>query len=464
MNGELRVLMLEDTATDAELAERELRKAGIAFTARRVETRAAFTLALGEFRPDIILSDYSLPDFNGMAALEIVRREHPEIPVVMLTGALSDMEAVELIHAGAKDYVLKDRLARLAQAVQRTLAAEQSARERQVAEKALRESEAKFRALVESSSDWIWEVDEQSAYTYSSPQVHDLLGFRAEELLGKTPYELMAPGEAARLRASLAEIANRREHFRLIEIATHHKDGRPVYLETSGTPMFGAQGEFKGYRGINRDITGRKEAEKERLASAAKLEQTLLQIIEAIAATVEARDPYTAGHQRRVARLASAIAREMGLADDKIRGLYLAATIHDLGKIRIPAEILSKPGALNPVEFELVKTHPQTGYDIIKDVQFPWPIAQMVLQHHERLDGGGYPQRLGGEQMLLEAKILAVADVVEAMSSHRPYRAGLGLDAALDEITRQRGIRYAPDVVDSCIALFREKKFAMDLK
>jgi PAS domain S-box-containing protein len=464
MGSELRVLMLEDTATDAELAERELRKAGIAFTARRVETRDAFVLALGEFKPDIVLSDYRLPDFDGMAALEIMRRDHPDVPVVMVTGALSDMEAVELIHAGAKDYVLKDRLARLAQAVQRTLAAEQSARERQAAEKALRESEAKFRALVESSSDWIWEVDEHFSYTYSSPQVYDLLGFHAEELVGKTPYELMDFDGAARLKESLAGIAERREHFRLIEAATHHKDGRLVYLETSGTPMFDAQGTFKGYRGINRDITGRKEAEKERLASAEKLEQTLLQIIEAIAATVEARDPYTAGHQRRVAQLASAIALEMGLPDDKVRGLYLAATIHDLGKIRIPAEILSKPGTLNSVEFELVKTHPQTGYDIIRDVQFPWPIAQMVLQHHERLDGNGYPQRLASEQMLLEAKILAVADVVEAMSSHRPYRAGLGLDAALDEITKQRGIRYDSDVVDSCIALFRDKKFEMDLK
>lgn len=464
MNGELRVLMLEDTATDAELAERELRKAGIAFTALRVETRTAFIRALDEFRPDIILSDYNLPDFNGIAALEIVRRAHPEIPVVMVTGALSDMEAVELIHAGAKDYVLKDRLARLAQAVQRTLAAEQSARERQAAEKALRESEAKFRALVESSSDWIWEVDEQFRYTYSSPQVYGLLGFRAEELVGKTPYDLMDSDDAARLRESLSGIAGRREHFRLVETSTHHKDGRLVYLETSGTPMFDAQGVFKGYRGINRDITGRKEAEQERLASAAKLEQTLLQIIEAIAATVEARDPYTAGHQRRVAQLASAIALEMGLPDDQVRGLYLAATIHDLGKIRIPAEILSKPGALNPVEFELVKTHPQTGYDIIKDMKFPWPIAQMVLQHHERLDGGGYPQRLTGEQMLLEAKILGVADVVEAMSSHRPYRAGLGLDAALDEISQQRGIRYDPEVVDSCLTLFREKKFEMNLK
>ncbi len=464
LDRELRVLMLEDTPTDAELAERELRKAGIAFTSLRVETRDAFVRALEEFRPDIVMSDYKLPDFNGMAALEIVRRDYPEVPVVMVTGALSDIEAVELIHAGAKDYVLKDRLARLAPAVQRALAAERSARARKAAEKALQESEAKFRALVESSSDWIWELSDDWVYMYSSPQVHDLLGYSVEEIIGKTPFELMPPNEKdqdkARFRTTLAE----QKHFRLMENVFLHNDGRLVYLETSGAPMFDAQGVFRGYRGIARDVTERKERERERLASAQRLEQTLMQTIEAIAATVEARDPYTAGHQRRVATLARAIAREMGLSDNKIRGLYLAATIHDLGKVSIPAEILSKPGGLNRMEFELVKTHPQAGYEIIKDVQLPWPIAQMVLQHHERLDGSGYPQHLKEEQIQHEAKILAVADVVEAMSSNRPYRPGLGLDAALDEVTKHRGVLYDPVVVDSCIRLFREKDFTFDQK
>ncbi len=464
LNRELRVLMLEDTPTDAELAERELRKAGITFTSLRVETRDAFVRALEEFHPDIIMSDYKLPDFNGMAALEIVRRDHPEVPVVMVTGALSDIEAVELIHAGAKDYVLKDRLARLAPAVQRALAAERSARARKTAEKALQESEAKFRALVESTSDWIWELDDEWVYMYSSPQVRDLLGYSVEEIIGKTPFELMPPNEREQDKARLRTTFTEQRHFRLLENVFLHNDGRLVYLETSGAPMFDAQGVFSGYRGIGRDVTERKERERERLASAQRLEQTLMQTIEAIAATVEARDPYTAGHQRRVAVLARAMAQEMGLSDNKIRGLYLAATIHDLGKVSIPAEILSKPGVLNRMEFELVKTHPQAGYDIIKDAQFPWPIAQMVLQHHERLDGSGYPQQLKEERIQHEAKILAVADVVEAMSSNRPYRPGLGLNAALDEIIKHRGVLYDAVVVDTCIRLFREKNFTFDSK
>ena len=463
-NRNLRILLLEDTPSDAELEEHELRKLGIPFTLQRVETRDSFVRALGEFNPDIILSDYNLPDFGGMEALEIVRNSYPDIPVIMVTGALPDIEAVGLIHAGAKDYVLKDRLARLGAAVQRVLSAEQGVRARKAAEKSLRESEAKFRSLVESTSDWIWEIDEHGNYTYSSPQVLGMLGYTAEDVIGKTPFDLMTPEDAGRIRDRFASIAGERKHFKLLENANLHKNGQVVSLETSGTPMFDAHGVFKGYRGIDRDITERKEAEKERRASAEKLEQILLQTIEAIAATVEARDPYTAGHQQRVALLASAIASEMGLSAEIIHGISLAASIHDLGKIRVPAEILSKPGRLNQIEYELVKGHSQTGYDIIKHIQFSLPIAQMVLQHHERQDGSGYPQGLKDEQILLEAKILAVADVVEAMSSHRPYRPSLGMGAALEEIAKNRGVYYDERVVDSCLALFREKKFEFEFK
>jgi PAS domain S-box-containing protein len=184
--------------------------------------------------------------------------------------------------------------------------------------------------------------------------------------------------------------------------------------------------------------------------------------IQAIAATVESRDPYTAGHQRRVATLAVAIARELGMAEGRIRGLHLAATIHDLGKIHIPAEILTKPGRLTAIEFEMMKLHPQAGYDIVKDIKFPWPIAQIILQHHERADGTGYPKGLKGDAILLEARILAVADVAESMMSHRPYRAALGLDAAVAEVTRGRGTAFDPPVVDAFVRLIRDARFSFD--
>jgi putative nucleotidyltransferase with HDIG domain len=192
-----------------------------------------------------------------------------------------------------------------------------------------------------------------------------------------------------------------------------------------------------------------------------RLKASLLDSISAISATIEMRDPYTAGHQRRVASLAKAIATELQLPEEQIEGLNLAAVVHDVGKVQIPAEILSKPGHLNPIEFSLIKMHPETGYEILKAIEFPWPIAKIVLQHHERLDGSGYPHGLKGEEILLEAKILSVADVVEAMTSHRPYRAGLGVDVALEEISHNRGILYEPTVVDACLRVIRERGYQL---
>lgn len=201
------------------------------------------------------------------------------------------------------------------------------------------------------------------------------------------------------------------------------------------------------------------ERTRELLESEQKLKQSLVDSISAISATIEMRDPYTAGHQRRVADLASAIGRQLQLSENRIEGLYLASVTHDLGKIRVPAEILVKPRQLNELEFSLIKEHAKAGHDILKSIQFPWPIAEIVLQHHERMDGSGYPRGLKGEKILLEARILAVADTVEAMVSHRPYRPGLGKESAMEEIRKNRGRLYDPDVVDACIRLFEEKGY-----
>lgn len=206
----------------------------------------------------------------------------------------------------------------------------------------------------------------------------------------------------------------------------------------------------------------RKRADEEKHVSADRLKKTLLQAIQAVAQIIETRDPYTAGHQRRVALLATAIAEELKLADDQVEGIRLAALIHDIGKIYAPAELLSRPGTLSDSEFNLIKEHPNVGFNIIKEVKFPWEIKEMILCHHERLDGSGYPKGLKGNEICVGCRILAVADVVEAMMSHRPYRPALGLDAALQEIEQNKGKLYDPKVVDVCVRLFREKNFKFD--
>lgn len=201
------------------------------------------------------------------------------------------------------------------------------------------------------------------------------------------------------------------------------------------------------------------ERTKELRVSEVKLRNSLMDFITAIGATIEMRDPYTAGHQRRVASLAVAIGNELLLSRDEIEGLRLASVVHDIGKIRVPAEILSKPGKLSDIEFSLIKQHVENGYEILKAIDFPWPIAQIVLQHHERLDGTGYPYGLKAESILLEARILAVADVVEAMMSHRPYRAALGIEVALQEIELNSGKSFDAHIVSACLKLFRESDY-----
>ncbi len=190
-----------------------------------------------------------------------------------------------------------------------------------------------------------------------------------------------------------------------------------------------------------------------------QLQQSLDEIVIAMSLTLEERDPYTAGHQRRTTDLSLAIAREMGLPAHETKGLQMAGLIHDMGKISVPGEILSKPGGLNDAELQLIQRHPQVAYDILRQIDFPWPLDQIVLQHHEKIDGSGYPQGISGDEILLESKILCVADVVETMETHRPYRPSLGRDAAIEEIRKNRGVLYDPGVVDACLRLFQEKEF-----
>lgn len=205
-----------------------------------------------------------------------------------------------------------------------------------------------------------------------------------------------------------------------------------------------------------------KQAEEELKQSSQRLRRIMEGTIYAMALAIEIRDPYVTGHQRKVANLACAIAKEMSLSKEEIEGIRLAGVIHDVGRAYVPTDILSKPARLTEAEFSIVKNHPKLGYDIFKMEQFPWPIAQMVLQHHERIDGSGYPQGLSGKEILLEARILAVADVVEAMSSHRAHRPAPGINKALKEISKNKGILYDSEVVDACLKLFTEKGFMFE--
>jgi len=280
-------------------------------------------------------------------------------------------------------------------------------------------------------------------------------------LLGYNVLRMIKPDEHERLMGNIKKVLDGQESQGSHEYTAVRKDG-----STFPALLYGArilrEGKVAGMRAILVDITERKQSEEKLASTLSTLRKAIGGTIQAIVQVVETRDPYTAGHQRRVADLARSIATEMGLPPDTIEGVRVAAVIHDIGKVSVPAEILSKPGKLTQNEFELIKDHAETGYDILKDVEFPWPIAEMIRQHHERLDGSGYPRGLKGDDTLIEARVIALADVVEAIASHRPFRPAHGIEVALDEIKKNRGTLYDPEVVDACLRLFTERKYTFD--
>jgi PAS domain S-box-containing protein len=320
--------------------------------------------------------------------------------------------------------------------------------ERKLVEKELRESEERYRDLVENLNDVIYMFDEKGVFRYISPAVETMLGYKPAEIVGRSLIEFIDSEDFKNFSASFQKVLSGRIEPRELRILK--KTGEICWVRSSNRPII-IEGKYIGLRGVLSDITDRKKAEEETQKTLVNLRKAMGGIIQAMAATVETRDPYTAGHQRRVSDLSRAIACEMKLTEEQIDGIRMAGLVHDLGKISVPAEILSKPTQLTDIEFALIKVHPQVSYDILKDIDFPWPVAQTVFQHHERIDGSGYPLGLKGEEIIIEARILAVADVVEAIASHRPYRPAYGIEVALEQISKKKGILYDTAAVEACL-------------
>ncbi|MDD5723863.1 MAG: PAS domain S-box protein [Syntrophales bacterium] len=337
------------------------------------------------------------------------------------------------------------------------------------AQEALKESENKYRLLADNAKDVIFVLDMDLKYTYVSPSVKILRGYEPAEVVKQPAYQTLTPSSRELAMGTLSEIMELEKSghrdipiSRTLQLEMRRKDGTTVWTEVKVSFIRDENQLPMGILGVTRDITERRKAEEQLLHNLDTLRRAVNTTIQVMVSAVEVRDAYTAGHQRRSADLSHAIATEMGFSEDKIEGIHMAASIHDIGKLSVPAEILSKPTKLSDIEFSLIKEHSRKGYEILKDVESPWPLAEIVYQHHERMDGSGYPRNLKGEEIIVEARILAVADVVEAMASHRPYRPGLGIDVALDEIEKNRGIFYDNAVADACLRLFREKGYNLD--
>jgi PAS domain S-box-containing protein len=578
----LRVLIVEDSEDDVLLIIRNMKKGGYKPVYERVETATAMKKTLKNKQWDIILCDYKLPKFNALSAVEVLKEANIDIPLIIVSGVIGEDVAVECMHLGARDYIMKGNLSRLCPAISRELE-EAKVRNKQM------QSEAKYRTILENIEEGYFEADLAGNFTFFNDSMCRCLGYSPKELMGLNYKKYMDKENAKKIFKNFNELYTSGTTSRLIEYEIIRKDGTRRQLEGFASLQKDSLGDTILFRGTVRDVTERKQAEEklreseanyrqlfdnspaviyrvdyksgrflkandvfceyfgcrqeeitslspydvlteeskklfgERMEKVAmglevpdtveyevvnkkgkrwclqlyikniydteghvvgadvvahditerkRTEEKLLLTLESLrkahgatiqvmVSAVEMRDPYTAGHQVRSADIARAIATEMGLAQDKIDGIRMAGSVHDIGKLSIPGEILTKPTKLTNVEFSLIKEHPRSGYEMLKNVESPWPLAEIVYQHHERMNGTGYPRNLKGDEIMIEARIMGVADVVEAMASHRPYRAALGIDVALEEVEKNKGVLYDDAVADACLRLFRENGYQL---
>jgi PAS domain S-box-containing protein/putative nucleotidyltransferase with HDIG domain len=330
------------------------------------------------------------------------------------------------------------------------------------AEDKRREAELRLRQLAENVREVFFLVDAASAKTLYVSAAYELIWGQPVRSLYDDPQawtRAVYPGDWPRVQAALAQ-ARKSGHMNC-DYRITRPDQTVGWINGRTFPIRDEQGNIYRLAGIAEDITQRKRAEAELNQYGARLERAMYGTIDVIAAIGAMRDPYTLGHEDRVGEIGAAIATEMGVDANRVEGVRIAGYLHDVGKMGVPQEILARSRRLTQEEFDLVKTHAQASYDILKSVEFPWPVAEIARQHHERFDGSGYPRGLKGEQILPEANIVGIADSVEAMASDRPYRGGLGLVAALSEIEKNRGKLYEPAATDACLRLFREKGYQL---
>ncbi len=454
-----RILVVEDEAIVALGIQSSLERLGYEVVGRAGTGAEALALA-EQARPDLVLMDVML-DGSGMDGIDTASELHERfnLPVVYLSAVTDEQTLDRAKRTDPFGYLVKPfKDHELSLAIEVALYKSRT-------EQRLQENERLLSTTLGSLAEAVVSTDTEGRVSYLNPAAAAMLGVEPEQALGReiaSLFSILEPDTRLPI-TGLEEICSPRAAHPLCEdmlLVTPNGQEMPVGLSVS--PIIGARGNFRGRVLVMRNVALRKKAEAELLSSMQALRTAFRQTVRALASMAEKRDPYTAGHQQRVAKLACAIGRELGLPQESLEGLEVAGTLHDIGKVYVPAEILAKPARLSHMEMGIMKSHSEVGFEILREVNFPWPVARTVLEHHERLDGSGYPGGLKDGDISREARILAVADVVEAMSSHRPYRAALGLTKALEEIGSGRGRIYDAEAVDACLAVMNGGGFTFD--
>lgn len=453
-----KILVVEDESIVARDIRNMLLGLGYEVSAVVPGAKRALQIARQK-RPDLVLMDIMLQgEITGVEAAEKMYTEL-NIPVVYLTAYADSTTVQEAKKAEPFGYIIKPFEER---ELQTTI---EIALYKYKMEKELKERERWLSTILKSIGDGVIATDQKGQITFMNPLAESLTGWKQKDALNRPLGSVfrISNNEPEKIKKlSVKSLLRSNPRVFSGETTLLAKNGRKTPIDPRVEPIRDEKGTVSGVVLAFTDITSRKKAELELKKSWQKQKLAMEGTVRAMASTIETRDPYTAGHQRRVTRLACAIAEELKLSPDTIEGLRMSGELHDIGKIHVPAEILSKPGQISEAEYNIIKTHPRIGHDILKTIEFPWPVAEIVHQHHERMDGSGYPQGLKGEQILMEARILAVADVIEAMATHRPYRPALSIDEALKEILKNSGKFYDRRVVRACLKVFREKKFTLE--
>jgi PAS domain S-box-containing protein len=453
-----KILVVEDESIVARDIRNMLLGLGYEVTAVVSGAKIAVQKA-EETRPDLVLMDVMLQgEVTGVNAAEHIYTKF-SIPVVYLT-AYADSSTVQRAKKTEPfGYIIKPFEER---ELQTTI---EIALYKYKMQMELKERERWLSTILKSIGDGVIATNQDGLITFMNPLAELLTGWRQDEALNQPLREVF------RVMNDRAGKTQNIPVRRILENADPRlfngsfllsRKGQKTPIDTRLEPIKNDGGSISGMVLAFTDITPRKRAEDELKKSWEQQKIAMEGTVQAIAYTIETRDPYTAGHQRRVTKLACLIGEVMRLSADRIEGLRMSGELHDIGKIQVPAEILSKPGKISEAEYTIIKTHAQVGHDILKTIEFPWPGAKIVLQHHERMDGSGYPQGLKGERILLEARILAVADVIEAMATHRPYRPALSIEEALNEISENKGKLYDVKAVEACLKVFKEKEFTFE--
>lgn len=434
-----RILLVVDAADKADALGRSLTRLGYDLLGVAVCCDQALDMA-ARLAPDLALVDIQLCGNVDALETSALLRECLGLPVVFLADRVDRTILGRMGIACAYGCLVSPfRDSELLATVETALY--QARRTRQLVAR-----ECWMTTSLNSMEEGLLAADAEELVRFVNPTGQTLLGLDRDQILGR-PFDAVYTTESETSPTALVS------HQGRVECLLVRADGRRLPVEQTRSPILDAGGAHFGSLVVFRDISQRRRDEHSLRQSLENLRRTLDQTVNALTVTSEQRDPFTAGHQQRVSQLAEAIARELGLSEEAREGVRVAGLVHDIGKVYVPSEILANSGTLSSLEMDIIRQHSEVGYEILKDVPFPWPVARMVLEHHERLDGSGYPAGLVAPAILPESRILAVADVVEAMTAHRPYRPALGMDQALAEIRLGRGVRYDPDVVDVCILL-----------